>query len=104
MVLFCAIPFCSFCQNVSSPSSDTGVLNNAALSMRYYNKFYSVPPNEPTTDSAYWEKTLVVLNDEKILTKAEFLHLDKRKIISAKEILNPDDKHIVKRVLLLKTK
>lgn len=97
------MPFLAFCQNKTS-SVDSGVLNNAALSQRYFNKFYSSPINPPKSDSIYWEKTIIILNDEKILSKKEFLNLNKNNILSMKQIFNSGNTRYIESVILIKVK
>lgn len=101
-LLFYIFPFKGFAQNMNT-LNDSTILNNAALSMRYYEKYYGKPSHAPISDSAYWENTVIILNNNSFLSKKAFLNLDKNKIISIKEILNPDTGQSVKRVLLLKT-
>lgn len=103
MVFFSTMPFSAFCQNKPS-TVDSGVFNNAALSQRYFNKFYSTPVNPPKSDSIFWDKTIIILNDEKILSKNEFLDLKKNRILSIKRIFNPGDSKDVQSVILIKAK
>lgn len=102
IILFSFFSNLVFSQDLIAPNMDTLAMNNASISMVYYDLLLHKERPYPPQDQS--KNTVIILNEEKIISFEELTKIDPKTVLSIKELKNNDTAIRIVRVVLLRVK